>query len=164
VTCPTCGAPMRLEPDKECLVCDYCGNIHFPEANTDGVRVLEEQSTLECPTCRVILVHAAVAGHRILYCGRCRGMLIGMDIFMAVVQDLRSRREPSAAGLHPPDWKDMNRRISCPQCGQAMDTHLYGGGGNVIIDDCETCSLNWLDYAELDRIVRAPDREYVSEA
>jgi Zn-finger nucleic acid-binding protein len=43
-----------------------------------------------------------------------------------------------------------------------MDTHLYGGGGNVIIDDCENCDLNWLDYGELDRIVRAPDREYVS--
>jgi Zn-finger nucleic acid-binding protein len=41
-----------------------------------------------------------------------------------------------------------------------MDTHLYGGGGNVILDDCENCGLNWLDYGELDRIVRAPDREY----
>jgi Zn-finger nucleic acid-binding protein len=43
-----------------------------------------------------------------------------------------------------------------------MDTHLYGGGGNVVIDDCERCGLNWLDHGELDRIVRAPDREYAS--
>ena len=45
-----------------------------------------------------------------------------------------------------------------------MDTHPYGGGGSVIIDDCENCALDWLDYAELDRIVRAPDREYAGEA
>ena len=37
----------------------------------------------------------------------------------------------------------------------------YGGPGNVIIDTCEHCSLNWLDYGELQRIVRAPDERYV---
>ena len=34
------------------------------------------------------------------------------------------------------------------------------GPGNVIIDTCESCSLNWLDYGELQRIVRAPDARY----
>jgi Zn-finger nucleic acid-binding protein len=42
-----------------------------------------------------------------------------------------------------------------------MDTHPYGGPGNVIMDTCEHCSLNWLDYGELQRIVRAPDERYV---
>jgi Zn-finger nucleic acid-binding protein len=42
-----------------------------------------------------------------------------------------------------------------------MDTHPYGGPGNVIIDTCENCSLNWLDYGELQHIVRAPDERYV---
>ena len=87
-----------------------------------------------------------------------------MDIFMAVVQDLRARHEQSSAGLRPPDWNELNRRIPCPQCHQPMVTHLYGGGGNVVIENCEPCALNWLDYAELDRIVRAPDREYAGEA
>jgi Zn-finger nucleic acid-binding protein len=41
-----------------------------------------------------------------------------------------------------------------------MDTHPYGGPGNVIIDDCERCEVNWLDYGELQRIVRAPERHY----
>jgi Zn-finger nucleic acid-binding protein len=43
-----------------------------------------------------------------------------------------------------------------------METHPYGGGGNVIIEDCERCELNWLDHGELERIVQAPDREYAS--
>ena len=38
-----------------------------------------------------------------------------------------------------------------------MDTHFYNGPGNMIIDDCDTCELNWLDHGELMRIVRAPD-------
>jgi Zn-finger nucleic acid-binding protein len=38
-----------------------------------------------------------------------------------------------------------------------METHFYTGGGNVVIDDCERCELNWLDAGELVTIARAPD-------
>ena len=38
-----------------------------------------------------------------------------------------------------------------------MDTHLYAGPGNVVIESCDTCLLNWLDRGELMRIVHAPD-------
>ena len=62
--------------------------------------------------------------------------------------------------MHQPDWRDLNRRLSCPQCGETMAAHPYGGPGNIIIDDCERCSLDWLDGGELDKIVRAPDHEY----
>ena len=154
---------MRLEPDKECLVCDYCGSVYFPEANGDGVRVLEEPSRLKCPLCDITLVHAAVARQRILYCGQCRGMLIGMDYFVAIVHNLRSRHEVSGEPAHQPDWSELDRKIRCPQCGNQMDAHVYGGGGNVVIEDCENCSLNWLDHGELQRIAAAPDREYASE-
>jgi Zn-finger nucleic acid-binding protein len=41
-----------------------------------------------------------------------------------------------------------------------MDTHPYCGPGNVIIDTCESCSVNWLDYGELQRVIRAPDQHY----
>jgi len=154
---------MRLEADKECLVCDYCGNIHYPEANAEGIRVLEETSRLNCPVCAIALVHAAAGGERILYCKRCHGTLISMGVFMAIVQDMRSRRDTTGSA-HQLNWKDLDRRINCPQCGIKMDTHPYGGGGSVVIDDCENCGLNWLDYGELDRIVRAPDREYTRPA
>lgn len=155
---------MRLEPDKECLVCDYCGSYYFPEPNADGVRVLQEPSSLACPLCAVPLVHAAISRHRMLYCTHCRGMLVAMDSFVAIVHELRSRHETASDAAVQPDWKEMGRHLRCPQCQKPMDTHPYGGGGNVIVESCEACSLLWLDFTELDRIVRAPDREYLAEA
>ena len=163
MNCPNCGAPMRLKDNAEYLSCDYCGGVQFPDANPDGVRVLGEQAAEACPVCIVALGHAVLSGQRILYCGQCRGMLIAMDSFMAVIEDLRSRREASADAARQPEWRDLNRRIRCPKCSQEMDTHPYCGPGNIIIDDCENCSVNWLDYGELDRIVRAPDRRYEVE-
>ena len=151
---------MRLKPDVDSFVCDYCESVYIPEPNADGVRVLDESAFLACPVCRATLVHAAIGGRRILYCNACRGMLIGMDRFVGLVQDLRASRDTPAATLPPPDPKDLLRRINCPQCGKVMDTHPYGGPGNVIIDDCERCEVNWLDYGELQRIVRAPEHHY----
>ena len=151
---------MRLDPDREFFQCDYCSSFYFPEPNADGVRVLGEPTSLDCPVCAIKLVHAAIADRRVMYCTRCRGMLIPMDLFLAIIQDLRSRREAAAEVARQPDWNGLNRRIHCPKCGQTMDTHSYGGGGSVIMDDCENCSLNWLDYGELDKIVRAPDHDY----
>ena len=160
MNCPSCGAPMRLEEDKDYLVCDYCGNVHVGEANDDGVRVLGEAAEEHCPTCAVPLLHAAIVGQRILYCQRCRGMLISMDIFADLVADLKSRRETTAQIVHPFDQKELDQIIRCPKCGQDMDTHVYAAGGNVVMNDCERCELNWLDHGELERIVRAPDRQY----
>jgi Zn-finger nucleic acid-binding protein len=152
---------MRLKADQECFTCDYCGSVDVPDTNAEGIRILDETATLSCPVCATALVHAAAAGLRLLYCKRCHGMLIAMSIFPEVVQDMKSRRECNGYVARPFEAQDLDRRIACPQCGRRMDTHLYGGGGNVIIDDCENCGLNWLDHGELDRIVRAPDREYV---
>ena len=160
MTCPGCGAPMRLQADKDYLVCDYCGTMHFPDPNPDGVRVLGEPSEALCPRCSVALVHASVSGERILYCNQCHGMLIGMEIFLAVTDELRSHVSSTEYGARQPDWEDLHRRSLCPQCKQEMDTHPYCGPGNVIIDSCENCSVNWLDAGELQRIVRAPDRNY----
>ncbi len=161
MTCPGCGAAMRLAKDKDCLICDYCGTMHFPDPNPDGVRVLEEPAGVLCPRCHTGLVHASVGGERIRYCEKCHGMLVDMDLFLAIVEELRSRHESSEYAGKQPDWDDLNHRTKCPQCGAEMDTHAYGGPGNVIIDSCENCALNWLDYGELQRIVRAPDERYV---
>jgi Zn-finger nucleic acid-binding protein len=155
---------MRLEADKECLACDYCGNVHFPEKNDDGVRILGEPAAERCPACAIPLMHAGLNGQRLLYCNRCRGMLIGMDVFVAMVQELRSRQDglPGVAhGVpHAADPRDLQRKLDCPQCHHRMDTHFYGGPGNIVIDDCSPCRLNWLDHGELDRITRAPERIY----
>ena len=102
-------------------------------------------------------------GRRFIYCKRCHGALIAMGTFMGLVEELRSRRETSAEGARQPDWQDLNRKVRCPRCTRQMDTHPYYGPGNVIIDSCEECSVLWLDYGELARIVRAPDRRYSFE-
>jgi Zn-finger nucleic acid-binding protein len=38
-----------------------------------------------------------------------------------------------------------------------MAAHIYGGPGNVVIDSCENCQVNWLDHGELRRMALAPD-------
>jgi Zn-finger nucleic acid-binding protein len=157
MNCPSCGAPLRLEDDKDFLACDYCRNICFPEKNEDGVRLLGEAAGLACPVCSVPLEHAALGGMRIFYCGRCRGLLVPMHTFVALLQDLRARQGGSCEIPHAVDRKGLERSLACPRCHARMDTHFYAGPGNVIIDDCSRCRLNWLDHGELMRIVRAPD-------
>ena len=152
---------MRLKADQECFTCAYCGTVEVPDANAEGIRVFDEPAALDCPVCATALVHAAGAGLRMMYCNRCHGMLISIGIFPAIVQDLKSHRETTGYVARPFEPRDLDRQLHCPQCGGRMDTHLYGGGGNIIIDSCEKCCLNWLDHGELDRIVRAPDRLYV---
>ncbi len=157
MNCPNCGAAMRLKDEADYLICDYCATPHFPDPNSDGVRVLGVAASIFCPVCADALTHASVARERIFYCERCHGMLISMGVFVGIVDDLRARREISGAAGRQADWKDLERRIRCPKCGSTMDTHPYCGPGNIIIDTCEVCAQNWLDYGELDRVVRAPD-------
>jgi len=151
---------MRLGDNKECMICDFCSAMHCPDPTQEGVRDLGEPVPLNCPVCGISLVHAAAGGERIFYCSQCRGMLIPMDAFVTLIQNIRAHRDNPRSAPVAPNWKGLERQINCPQCNQRMDTHLYGGAGNIIIDDCERCSLNWLDDGELQRIVSAPDHQY----
>jgi len=161
MNCPNCGAPMSLRDGRECLTCDYCKSVYFPEKNDDGIRVLGELSELSCPVCAVPLAKALLDAHPILYCTRCRGSLIPAPVFVLALQDLRAHRaEDTSATPHPPDPKELERRIQCPQCHRTMDAHYYAGHGNIVIDDCASCELNWLDAGELMTIVSAPDHAY----
>jgi len=105
---------MSLDAGKDFLACEYCGTTHFPDPNPDGVRVLDEPSDEKCPRCGVALVQAAIAGERVLYCQRCHGLLIGMDVFLGVVEDLRSRHETSEYAGVQPDWGALDRRTNSP--------------------------------------------------
>lgn len=160
MNCPNCGAPMCFHDGRECMTCDYCQSVYFPEKNEDGVRVLGERSELSCPVCAIPLARAILASHQILYCTRCRGSLVPAPVFVLAMQDLRAQRTDFSAAAHRPDAKELDRHLECPQCHRAMDTHYYGGPGNIVIDDCARCELNWLDAGELMAIVRAPDHPY----
>ena len=158
MNCPDCGAVLRLEDGKDYLTCDYCKNLHFPDLNDDCVRVLGEAAQLFCPICRIPLVHASIEGMRIFSCRHCRGILLSMDVFVDAVDALRAKLGHTSPLANPITRKDLDRVVRCPQCHARMDTHLYGGPGRIIIDSCSDCRLNWLDYGELRRVVRAPDR------
>jgi len=155
---------MRFEDGKASLVCDYCKQVYVPEKNEDGARVFDEQSGVACPVCSAPLFHAAMAGHRILYCTHCHGSLIAMAVFEALVADLRVEWRKTPGNPHTPNPKELERRLICPQCWQPMDTHYYCGPGNVVIDDCSRCELDWLDAGELASIARAPDHSYTPES
>jgi Zn-finger nucleic acid-binding protein len=147
---------MHLKPDEDSFQCDYCGSVYLPEKNADGVRVLGESSKEPCPNCNLALMQAAISKVRILYCTKCRGMLISMDVFKSLIEQLQIL-EGGSMVQPPADTSDLQRTVSCPHCGQHMESHLYAGPGNVVIESCEKCLLNWLNHGELARIVHAPD-------
>jgi Zn-finger nucleic acid-binding protein len=159
MNCPNCGAPLHVTESDDSLRCPYCRSVYTPEQGDAGVRLLGEQSFLACPVCAVPLEHAALAGHILEYCTKCEGMLVSMHDFVALIDQLHSvRRGP--AGAPSPDRSAFDRHLACPQCQRPMDTHLYEGPGNIVIDDCSYCFLNWLDKGELMRVVHAPDHSY----
>jgi len=161
MTCGNCGAPAHLDRERGVFVCDYCGGEFAPPTSDDGVQVLGE-TKFKCPTCPGLLSDGQLEQHPLLYCNKCRGMLVGMDDFLALVEALHSYRDRPASVLSPrSDGGEKLPRL-CPHCSQPMDHHIYGGPGNVMIDTCEPCSVNWLDKGELQRIVSAPDYTYHS--
>lgn len=86
-------------------------------------------------------------------------MLIEMSGFVGLIQALRSYRDRPADAL-PRRGADGRGPLACPRCSQEMHSHFYGGPGNVQMDTCQQCLVNWLDKAELQRIVSAPDSTY----
>ena len=53
------------------------------------MRALGETSDENCPVCNIPLMHAALAKIRILYCTKCRGMLVRMEVLQSLVDELR---------------------------------------------------------------------------
>lgn len=161
VKCENCGAPMEMNADRGCFVCPYCETEWAPETNIDGVRVLGP-ADVDCPLCKSKLSKGKLLDYGLLYCQTCKGMLVQMDDLVSLTSDLRASRDAPAYSGKPPDPRDLERHIDCPQCHQEMDTHEYGGPGNVIVDSCESCSVLWLDRGELRRIAMAPDHYFTA--
>jgi Zn-finger nucleic acid-binding protein len=159
MNCPSCGAPMRLEADQDSMQCMYCRNIYLPEKDDQGVSVFPEMSEDICPVCAIPLANAALAKVRILYCTHCRGMLVSMGVFVTLVDELRAG-QPGTLIPPPPDPAELQTRLACPHCKKPMDTHYYSGPGNVVLESCDACELNWLDHGKLMRIVHAPDHTH----
>jgi len=154
---------MRADRERGLFVCDYCESQAVPPADDDGVLVLGPANE-KCPICTsttspAMLSNGSLESFSLLYCGHCRGMLIGMDDFQPLIAALRSHRDAPAAFLAPRSSTDAERTLQCPRCRAAMDDHPYGGGGNVNVDSCEECDVIWLDGGELRKIAAAADHQ-----
>jgi Zn-finger nucleic acid-binding protein len=155
---------MRLDRKIHCFKCDFCAGEYTPEPDVDGVQILYEKTAYRCPVCEDALADGVLAGVGVLHCQACGGLLVSMSEFVGLIGVLRAARGAFVAPARPFDVVALDRRIECPKCDTAMDTHPYGGPGNVTIDTCETCESNWLDRGEVARIVGAPDYHYAATA
>jgi Zn-finger nucleic acid-binding protein len=151
--CANCGAAMRI--DGGVLVCEHCGTEQDPGPGGEYVE-LGLETTSPCPVCSMPLSTGHIEGCALLCCSRCFGMLIAMDQFVAIVDAARLHEPRSFRRIPPRKQKAGERVIVCPSCRQPMMSHVYGGPGNVVIDTCERCQVNWLDRGELKRIAMAP--------
>ena len=125
---------MHLQQPADEDFCDYCKNIFFPPKDDEGVSVLQDASDDIARSARP-LMHAALAKVQIRYCTRCRGMLVPMGVFLALVKELRAG-EPGSLVPPPPDTNELQRKIDCPHCHNGW-TRIFNGPGNVVIEDCE---------------------------
>ena len=137
------------------MVCSHCGSQLEASAVLKQLELFDETARA-CPLCSRPLFNARLAGYPLACCARCFGMLIDMNLFVAVIEAARACEEHRVRTVPPPQQHAEQRLLTCPSCGQPMDNHAYGGPGNVTIDTCERCLVNWLDAGELRRIAIAP--------
>ena len=159
MNCKNCGAPMSTVEGQNYLYCDYCASFYFPEKSDDHVVVLGESSGFNCPVCKTGLITGSIEDHRILYCPACHGVLANQQAFASLVTFLRANADTPAVQPKPLDPKALQRLLHCPACAKKMDTHPYGGPGNVVIDICTKCQLIFLDQGEIHKITSAPGRD-----
>jgi Zn-finger nucleic acid-binding protein len=151
--CVNCGAPLHVDTADGALKCGHCGSL---EPEPEIVRHVDVGGASErtCPSCAMPLSDGKLNGFPLLICQRCKGMLIQMAHMVSIIEAATAYEEPSKA-LPRRRESPGDRTIACPQCHKAMLNHFYGGPGNLVIDTCERCHLNWLDPGELRRIARA---------
>jgi Zn-finger nucleic acid-binding protein len=152
--CVNCGAPMWVDKARGGLVCTHCGSIEALSPLIREIEIGEATTDAPCPACGAMLAHARLDGNPLLVCPQCAGMLITMPHFVSVI-DAASAHEDQHGVVLPRQQKPGDRVLTCPRCRQSMLSHFYGGPGNLVIDTCERCQVNWLDPGELRRIARA---------
>jgi Zn-finger nucleic acid-binding protein len=160
-----------MRTENSTYKCDYCHNVLIAEKDNDGVSLSTdcEADGEPCPICAIPLMKATLGRLPLLVCTRCDGMLIAMQEFQDLIAASRAEHHgPVGSSPANPDSDSdsdaLRRHIGCPHCHRPMEAHFYGGPGNVIIDTCENCSLNWLDHGELARIANAPRSSFDADS
>lgn len=158
MNCPNCGAALETVPNRTHLRCGHCDSIHFPESTGEGIVLLDRQHGFDCPRCNHAFSAAALGGDTVGYCEKCRGILLSGEHFALVVARRREANPVRTGHVEPIDPVEFRRVTKCPKCGNRMDTHTYGAGGNAVIDSCVRCALVWLDAGELTVLGKFPFR------
>jgi len=146
---------MRLMAGNAGLRCDYCQCVVATKADDTGVQYLDETRGLKCPACAAELWDAVLARVEVKACKQCHGTLVALGAFEGLIEHMRALHQEREIPP-PPDEAELGRKLQCPRCHQKMDTHIYLGGGNVVMSTCEQCELHWLDGGVLMQIVKAP--------
>jgi hypothetical protein len=155
-SCSSCGAPREYDRGRLTFTCRHCGTEEPVPVNLQAFDLLEP-SDLHCPSCTRALVNASAGGRPVQICLECHGALVPMSSFVAVVAVVRFFEGQSLDVLPARQQAPGDRLLVCPSCSQVMTSHLYGGPGNIVMDTCAHCEVNWLDAGELRRIALAPD-------
>jgi Zn-finger nucleic acid-binding protein len=163
--CQNCGAIVRLDGERGVLVCDYCGGECAPPVDEDGVQITGE-TTHACALCHKPLSTGRIEARDVLYCTACHGILVSMDDFGLLLEDLREHRARVAALQPAQPGAESAEGLHCPLCKGAMDHHSYGGGdlGQVMIDSCEACCQIWLHRGAMGKILTPPETNVRAEA
>ncbi|MCE9531639.1 MAG: zf-TFIIB domain-containing protein, partial [Planctomycetes bacterium] len=162
MNCRNCGAAMRAVGGRSYFRCGYCGTFEFPQSTEDGVTTLGDVSGYACPVCTQPLTKAAIHGHSVYYCGTCRGFLTTNPDFTSILAHRREEVKVPSSVPRSLERDELHRRVGCPNCKKKMDTHPYGGGGNVVVDTCYRCKLIWLDAGEITDLARHRPKEGVT--
>ena len=153
---------MALVPSRRYFQCGHCGTHHFPDTvEADGIRLVGQSADPpKCPVCTTGMAHALLDNeHPIDFCARCRGILLPRTSFALVTQRRRAWATSPPVEPSPVDRDELRRRLACPTCGRVFDTYMHSGPGNVIIDNCATCDVIWLDFGEMRQMIDAPGRD-----
>src|SRR5262245_34257637 len=152
--CQNCGAPLRIDLNRQAFVCDHCGSEQESPMVFEHLE-RQRESAHRCPLCTTPLSESRWHSHPLLSCKRCDGMLIDMNRFTAIIDAVRAHELASVRTALPRRQRPEDRQLTCPLCAQPMIGHHYGGPGKGVIDTCERCLVNWLDQGELRRIAVA---------
>jgi Zn-finger nucleic acid-binding protein len=161
MNCTNCGGAMELVESRRYFTCRHCGSSRFPEPiESDGIRLIAGTTTgLLCPLCHTALTHALLHDAPVDICTACRGLLLPREAFSELVHSQRSWATSPPVMPSPLNPRALERKLSCPKCGGALETYPYGGPGNAVIDGCRHCDVIWLDFGEFRQIVDAPGRD-----
>lgn len=152
VNCTSCGAPLPADS----VICRYCGNttcIDLKSLPTHSV--MEEESSLSCPNCRLPLEKLTVQASvpcQIGHCKTCGGLFFGIGAVERLLDEVVENVHGIDNGLLTALQNDLYRREKvvyrhCPACQELMDRRNFGYRSGVVVDRCRLHGT-WLDSGE----------------